>query len=151
MKIKVLAHGNTDPEKVMLLYKTVKFYAKYLKINNAKYTLYVCSAPHLRKTDGNYGIASKTGHREISVAVDSKLQLPRILLTLAHEMVHVKQFIKGHYRSEPSRNGKLKKFWLGKQYSVEYSKRPWEIEAFRRENELFFALIDFIVQKEKNT
>lgn len=151
MKIQILAHGNTDPEKVMLMYKTVKFYAKHLKINKANYVLYVCSAPNLRKNDGNYGIASKTGPREISIAIDSKLELPRMLLTLAHEMVHVKQYIRGHYRAEPSRNGKMKRFWLGKQYSVEYCKRPWEREAFRREDELLCALVDFIAQKAKKS
>lgn len=151
MKIQILAHGNTDPEKVMLMYKTIKFYAKHLKILDSNYTLYACSAPNLRKQDGNNGIASKTGDREISIAVDSKLDLPQMLLTLAHEMVHVKQYIKGHYRAEPSRNGKHKRFWLGKQYSVEYCKRPWEKEAFRREDELFCALVDFITQKAKKS
>lgn len=151
MKITMLAHGNTDPEKVMLMYKTVKFYANYLKLLKNKYTLYVCSAPNLRKQDGNNGIASKTGDREISIAVDSKLPLPQMLITLAHEMVHVKQMIRGHYKAIPSRNGKHKRFWLGKQYSVVYHKRPWEVEAFRREDELVCALIGFVAQKAKKS
>jgi hypothetical protein len=133
------------------MYKTVKFYAKYLNLLKSKYQLYVCSAPNLRKNDGNNGIASKTGYREISIAVDSKLSLPKMLLTLAHEMVHVKQMIRGQYRALPSRNGKCKRFWLGKQYSVEYRKRPWEVEAFRREDELVCALIGFVAQKAKKS
>lgn len=149
MKIEVLAHGNTNPDKVLLLYKTARFYAKYLNLTKAKYTIYICSAPNLRKHDGNNGIASKTGKTEISIAVDSTLALPQMLMTLAHEMVHAKQYIRGQYRAELSRNGKMKRFWLGKQYSVEYRKRPWEVEAFRREGELVEALIDSVSRKAK--
>jgi hypothetical protein len=147
MKIEVLAHGNTNPEKVLLLYKTAKFYAKYLNLNKSKYNLIVCSAPNLRKRDGNNGVASKTGEKEITVVVDSQLKLPQMLLTLAHEMVHAKQYIRGHYKSTLSRNGKHKKLWLGKQYSVVYHKRPWEREAFRREGELVNALLESVTQK----
>lgn len=151
MKIEVLAHGNTNPEKVLLLYKTAKFYAKYLNLNRANYQLYVCSAPNLRKHDGNNGIASKTGAKEITIVVDSQLKLPQMLLTLAHEMVHAKQYIRGHYKATVSRNGKLKKLWLGKQYSVVYHKRPWEREAFRREGELVNALLESVAQKMSKT
>lgn len=147
MKIEVLAHGNTNPEKVLLLYKTAKFYAKYLNLTNFKYTIYVCSAPNLRKRDRNNGVASKTDDKEITIAVDSQLQLPQMLMTLAHEMVHAKQYMRGQYKAELSRNGKHKRFWLGKQYSVSYMKRPWEREAFRREGELVEALINSVAQK----
>lgn len=147
MKIEVLAHGNTNPEKVLLLYKTAKFYAKYLNLTNFKYTIYVCSAPNLRKRDRNNGVASKTDDKEITIAVDSQLQLPQMLMTLAHEMVHAKQYMRGQYKAELSRNGKYRRFWLGKQYSVSYMKRPWEREAFRREGELVEALVNSVAQK----
>ena len=151
MKIEVLAHGNTNPEKIILLYKTARFYAKYLNLTKSNYTIMVCSAPNLRKHDGNNGVASKTGDKEVTIAVDSTLQLPQMLLTLAHEMVHAKQYIRGHYRALPSRNGKVKRFWLGKQYSVVYHKRPWEVEAFRREGELVEALIENVTQKSSRS
>lgn len=151
MKIEVLAHGNTNPEKIILLYKTARFYAKYLNLSKSNYTVMVCSAPNLRKRDGNNGVASKTGNKEITIAVDSTLQLPQMLLTLAHEMVHAKQYIRGQYRAILSRNGKHKKLWLGKQYSVVYHKRPWELEAFRREGELVNALLESVAQKMSKT
>jgi hypothetical protein len=81
--------------------------------------------------------------------IDSKLKLPHMLITLAHEMVHAKQYVRGQYRAELSRNGKVKKLWLGRVYSVAYLKRPWELEAFRREGELALALIETVVQKAK--
>jgi len=151
MEIKILAHGNTSPEKVLLLQKTVKFYAKYLNITSFKYTVYVCMAPKLRQRDGNNGVCAKTGDKEISLAVDSALALPQLLMTLAHEMVHAKQYVRGQYRGELSRNGKAKRIWLGKQYAVAYLKRPWEREAFRREGELACALLDMLAQKAKKS
>ena len=57
--------------------------------------------------------------------------------------------IRGQYRGELSRNGKVKRIWLGKQYTVAYLNRPWEKEAFRRESELAIALLDSIAQKAK--
>ncbi len=149
MEIKVLAHGNTNPNKVMMLQKSAKFYAKYLNIQKFKYTLYICSAPKMRENDGNNGVCAKTGEKEISIAVDSQLDFPQMLITLAHEMVHAKQYVRGQYRSVLSRNGRMKKIWLGKQYSVAYMKRPWEIEAFSRESELAVALVDTVARKAK--
>lgn len=151
MEIKVLAHGNTNPDKVIMVNKTVKFYAKYLNITDFKYTVYICMAPKMRQKDGNNGICSKTGDKEISIAVDSALALPQLLMTLAHEMVHAKQYVRGQYRGEMSRNGKMKRIWLGKPVSVAYFKRPWEREAFRREGELAMALMSTVAQKSKKS
>ena len=103
----------------------------------------------MRENDGNNGVCAKTGEKEISIAVDSQLDFPQMLITLAHEMVHAKQYVRGQYRSELSRNGRMKKIWLGKQYSVAYMKRPWEIEAFSREGELAVALVDTVARKAK--
>jgi hypothetical protein len=151
MEIKILAHGNTNPEKVKMLQKTAKFYAEYLNITSFKYIVYICLAPKMRQKQGNNGICSKTGTKEISIAVDSALAFPQLLMTLAHEMVHAKQYVRGQYRGELSRNGKMKRIWLGKQYIVEYRKRPWEIEAFRREGELASALVCTVAQKAKRS
>lgn len=151
MEIEILAHGNTTPSKVQMLQKTVKFYAKYLNITKFKYKVYICMAPKLSQRDGNNGICSKTGDKEISIAVDSALALPQMLMTLAHEMVHAKQYMRGQYRGELSRNGKVKRIWLGKQYTVEYLKRPWEQEAFRRESELVIALFDNVARNAKKS
>lgn len=149
MEIEILAHGNTKPEKVEMFHKAAKFYIKYLNIQKFKYKVYICLAPKMREKDGNNGVCGMTGKHEISVAVDSALDTLQSLTTLAHEMVHAKQYIRGQYRGELSRNGKMKRIWLGKSYSVSYLKRPWEKEAFRREGELACALLDNVIQKSK--
>jgi len=58
----------------------------------------------------------------------------KIGVTLAHEMVHVKQLAKGTLRAT---NGK--KYWRGKFYSkrVGYLDTPWEREAFAKQEILF--------------
>lgn len=59
--------------------------------------------------------------------------------TLAHEMVHVKQFAKGHFQL---RDGK--RYWMGKRVTnrVKYLDQPWEQEAFARQEILFRRAIE---------
>lgn len=55
-------------------------------------------------------------------------------VTLAHEMVHVKQFAKGHFKVH-----KGTAHWMGKKYTEKtaYLDRPWEREAFQKQEILF--------------
>ena len=54
-----------------------------------------------------------------------------LALTLAHEMVHVKQMAKGQLKMG-SRGAQV---WMGKRYPAKtpYLDRPWEVEAFSRQ------------------
>jgi hypothetical protein len=60
-------------------------------------------------------------------------------ITLAHEMVHVKQLARGILRAE---NGV--KYWRGKRYSnrTKYLNCPWELEAFAKQEILFRRAIE---------
>ena len=60
-------------------------------------------------------------------------------ITLAHEMVHVKQLAKGILRAE---NGV--KYWRGKRYSsrTKYLNCPWELEAFAQQEIIFRRAIE---------
>lgn len=59
--------------------------------------------------------------------------------TLAHEMVHVKQFAKGQLRCDGGKN-----YWKGKRVTkrVKYLDQPWEQEAFARQEILFRRAIE---------
>ena len=59
--------------------------------------------------------------------------------TLAHEMVHVKQFAKGHFQIEDGKH-----YWKGKRYTkrTKYLDQPWEVEAFSRQEILFRKAIE---------
>jgi hypothetical protein len=60
-------------------------------------------------------------------------------LTLAHEMVHVKQIAKGVLKSY---NGVS--YWRGKRVGkkVKYLYQPWEVEAFSKQELLFRRSIE---------
>jgi len=72
-------------------------------------------------------------NRSFEIEVDRTLTLRKLLETVAHEMVHVKQYA----RKELSPYGSV---WCGKTYNpkkVSYWDLPWEIEAHGREVGLF--------------
>lgn len=74
--------------------------------------------------------------RSFELEIHSKMKLRKILETVAHEMVHVKQYARGELY-EGSRIAKHR--WQGKWVSnnLSYWDQPWEIEAHGREAGLF--------------
>lgn len=137
MEIEILTHGRKRKGIIIAL---AKFFAKELNVHKSNYKVVIVTDPTL-KDDGNNGVCAKTGEREITIGLYSRLGFGKLLYTLAHEMVHVKQMIRGHYKQTPMKYGKgVYHFWLGKRVNVEYIKRPWEIEAMSRESILVESL-----------
>lgn len=89
--------------------------------------------------DGAYGLCDgkKGEYAEILIArkcphTGRKLGFIEMMQTLAHEMVHARQFIRGQLRNEG--------YWAWKGRKAdnyEYENQPWEKEAYRLEKELF--------------
>ena len=72
-------------------------------------------------------------NRTFEIEVDSKLTLRKLLETVAHELVHVKQYARRELHP-------VNQTWCGKTYNpkkVSYWDLPWEIEAHGREVGLF--------------
>ena len=71
---------------------------------------------------------------EIEIArksFDVKFTLDEMMLNLAHELVHAKQFIKGELHPSLDK-------WKRLDYTnVPYSRTPWEKEAYLLEDKLF--------------
>lgn len=95
----------------------------------------------LRKiNDGNVGYCDLVDLddecKEISIEIDYRQPADEILITLAHEMVHVKQYIEGSLNPEII-NGCVR--WKEENISMSRDKDdyPWEIEANDREQELY--------------
>ena len=88
----------------------------------------------LTKPDGALGYCLETDNkRTFELEIDRTQSLRKLLETVAHEMVHVKQFARREMH--PSTNT-----WCGKTYNpkkVSYWDLPWEIEAHGREVGLF--------------
>ena len=74
--------------------------------------------------------------REFDIDINKQAKLRRLLETVAHEMVHVKQFARGELYESTRRN---KHRWQGKWLNTDpkYWDQPWEIEAHGREVGLF--------------
>jgi hypothetical protein len=80
--------------------------------------------------------------REFAVTVDSGLTRHRMLLSLAHEAVHIKQYATGELRYF-IRGCACR--WRGKPINedrIPYTELPWEIEAWGRERELLESFLE---------
>ena len=73
------------------------------------------------------------------VVIKSGMSADEFTCTLAHEMVHVKQFVSGILKLLP--NGKFS--WNGKTFKANtpYLDRPWEAQAFAKQNMLMMRAI----------
>ena len=81
---------------------------------------------------------SRTRPREFTIRVDSSQSLQIMLETVAHEIVHVKQFARSELQDLSTDINICK--WQGsivKCSAVDYYDLPWEIEAHGREKGLF--------------
>lgn len=61
-------------------------------------------------------------------------------ITLAHELVHVRQMAKGQLKTDSHGNT----YWMGKKYkdSTKYYDRPWEIAAFAQQELLLRRAVE---------
>jgi len=80
------------------------------------------------------GFNSKNLPRKFLIEIHSGIGARNILETLAHEMVHVKQYIMNETNDSLT-------IWRGKKINskkVDYWNHPWEIDAFGRETGLLY-------------
>ena len=84
--------------------------------------------------EGNEGMTMPLDGINSYVIVVRPGALAQIRVTLAHEMVHVKQMAKGILKPKNGIN-----FWRGKRYSknTKYLNMPWEVEAFSKQELIF--------------
>ncbi len=84
--------------------------------------------------DDNDGLTSHIKHLGAIVILLKPQSLERLGVTLAHEMVHVKQIANGTLKTVKGVN-----YWNGKRYSkkTKYLDMPWEVEAFSKQELLF--------------
>jgi hypothetical protein len=100
---------------------------------------------NLYKAEGYLGYCTWTDEpyrsREFEVEVDANLHPRFLLTTLAHEIVHIKQYAKGELRClihTPN-----KRSWYGKRHETrnitprESTRLPWEVEARGLEEQIF--------------
>ena len=100
---------------------------------------------NLKKTlldkDGSEGTAiwedESIRPKEFTIVLDSGCAIRNILITLAHEMVHVKQWAKGEMYEYVERDMVRFNNTKFNMSNINYWDYPWEIEAFGRQLGLF--------------
>lgn len=112
-----------------------------------KLEIRVAFKPTLYKKTESYGETayyedSNIPPRDFIIELDSNLRLRSMLETLAHEMVHVKQWATGEMKE--TKHNFITKFRKHKVNSekVSYWDQPWEIEAMGREEGLFIQWVE---------
>lgn len=79
-----------------------------------------------------YGYCLQEDKREYTITIKKGLGLFDMISTICHEMVHLKQYVKGELREKDG-----VQMWKTKSYkNVNYADAPWEKEAFRLEASL---------------
>jgi len=110
----------------------VKFFEQELKLKNSSWTLDVRTKRGMR-LEGTRGCVTYVGPKYLVMLVDSGLDMERLVLTIAHEMVHVKQYARGQIKHKL---GGKTYYWMGKPIRKQYYDQPWEVEAFSKERVL---------------
>jgi len=89
--------------------------------------------------DGNDGVTVPLPGLDSYVIAIKPRKWQEMGVTLAHEMVHVKQLAQGTLKAE---NGV--KIWRGKKYrkNTKYLNMPWELEALAKQEIIFRKAID---------
>ena len=146
MKIEVKSSSKQRRE---FIEACAKFYKDKLNLGNSTYYLTIRSVSGMHKAEGWNGLVNQGDGKEIVMFLDNQLSLRKLIYTLAHEMVHVKQIAKGHYAGKCLRNGKVVPTWKGKVVQAKYLDRPWEIEAFKRESILAEMLFEYAEKRQK--
>jgi len=103
--------------------------------------LSISMTPDFFEQSGCFGECWQNDTHLYNIRLDAKLKKRDRLTTLAHELVHVKQFARGelHFGCGTDK-------WFGKPYPVStpYSRLPWEKEANRLEKRLYSAYLKHI-------
>ena len=87
--------------------------------------------------------------RDFTITLNPTLGKRNMLLVIAHEMIHVKQYAKGELKDYVRMN-RVK--WKGRIYNdnkIDYWELPWEIEAHGREKGLYYKFINHNQNKKR--
>lgn len=120
----------------------VVLFKKELKLENSKYSLVILTDRGMSKRDGCRGSVFQVGPKALGMVIDTAMSIENLIITIAHEMVHVKQYARGQIKH--GKNLKSK-FWMGQKNKSQYYDSPWEIEAYSKERVLankVFKIID---------
>lgn len=133
----MIVHGKVTKQEL----KAIDYFADALLSPQLKQHITITVS--FRKTDNHWGLTiiddyNKSGKpREFILEVKKDLSKKERLMTLAHEMVHVKQYAMMELNEQMN-------MWHGNYINsdvVPYMQQPWEIEAYDVGDNLFEEFI----------
>lgn len=142
--MRIYIRGNCDKiSNQEIRYATKFFVSKLVSTRLAKaLTLFVVfDRDHDTKGSCEY-LDTNDRPREFKIKVKPTLTKPETLKTIAHELVHVKQFARGEMKDYLFKNAVRWNKQTIFHENVDYWDYPWEIEAFGREIGLYAKYID---------
>lgn len=146
MQVKVYCGTGKFPK---LIESMTLFLVKHFKIKNSRFNLVVLPLFKRENREGNRGCVE---HDEKTITLKLKMYDVNeydLRVTIAHEMVHVRQICRGLLKDLPP--GRCT--WRGRKYYVKktpYLKRPWELQALREQDYLAILFKQFTSVRKKN-
>ena len=148
--MELVLNGPITKRQDQLIRRAVSFFLDKLMTKKLQQSLYIEMEliKNLEETTGNCGTATweddNVRPKDFTVEANwnGKKGFGNTLKTIAHELVHVKQFARGEMVDLMSVR---KVSWQGIRYDradTEYWDLPWEIEAHGRERGLFVRLCE---------
>jgi len=143
----VMTSGKPSRLPMKLCKQAIRYYGKLLLTENLYHKLNVTIS--FEKFDPKineyaYCEWEFDNHRakDYTITIDKNLSKRAMLVALAHEMIHVKQYAKGELKDYLRVN---KSKWKGEiidPNEVDYWDQPWEIEAHGREKDLYHKFMN---------
>jgi hypothetical protein len=142
MRIKVLKNSGTARD-VSLLKKAAKYMIE--RLLSPSQAANISLNISITNLNGRFGEAVINDPVLFKVRLYRDACLPMMLVTLAHELVHVSQVVNGNLKVSQI-NDLTEWFWKGKSYGTDpyenwAGKLPWEVEASKREVSLAFDFL----------
>ena len=142
MEIDFLYNGRRTGKK-LVAEAAIRFFHKDLKLECSRWKMVVSFTRDIAER-GHRGSVCAVTPGLILMEVDPTLDQEQLVHTVAHEMVHVKQYATGRMRNE-QRRGRVVTYWNGRACRVKnYFDQPWELQAFRNERVLANRFAQFI-------
>ena len=135
----ITVRGTSQPQKVKTM---VAFYLDYWQLDSLHILLeYTDQLPKQLKGYTQYSENKKWGVKQVIIRINAQLSPKEQGVTIAHEMIHVKQFRRGELQPTSRTGYRWKQHHYHKVAHQAYHTRAWEKEAFRLEKKLYLLYV----------
>jgi hypothetical protein len=120
--------GTTSDELRIHLKEVCYLFLKHLNIYKKTIPLDISITLCRMEEQGHCQFNDDFTFPEIDISLRKGLKREELVLTLAHELVHARQFLRKQLKNE----GRIQ-YWMG----VESNNEEWEVEAYELEKQLY--------------